>query len=504
MLFELNRENHIPLYAQIVSQVRGMISEGALRVGDRLPANRELAKRLGVNRTTVSTAYAELAADGIISSQVGRGTFISGVPSSGARREDRPQPAAMPWGAMLSDQRRENWLDGTLASSLSGGNISLAYSLPSADLFPLDDFRKCVDRVMRREGRSLLQLGRSGGYEPLREHLAAQMALMGIKAGPEEILITNGCQQSLDLIRQVLVGPDDEVALENPTYPGALVIFCGSASKFISVPVTEQGMDLDALEDILSQRRPKLIYTIPSFHNPTGATMDMRTRRRLIELAIRHRVPIVEDDIYREIRYEGAMLPPLKALDEYGIVIYINSFSKVSFPGLRVGWVVAPRIVIDHLNRAKERSDLHASLMTQAAIHEFSRHGLLARHIKRVKRAYAERRDCMLEAMEKHFPSEARWNRPEGGMALWVRLPERLNASQVLLQAAEQGVIFSPGEAFYCSLPRQDMMRLSFTMASPTLIREAIKRLGRVIEARMSSLKKQRKLHGAEALRALV
>jgi len=504
VLFELSRESHTPLYTQIVMQVRDMISRGVLRVGDRLPANRELAKSLGVNRTTVSTAYAELAADGLITSQVGRGTFISGVPRAKARPEGAPQPATMPWAALLTEQRRERFLDGMLMSNPSGSNISLAYSLPSADLFPLEDFRKCVDRVMRREGRNLLQLGRSSGHEPLREHLAGQMALMGVKTEPEEILITNGCQQSLDLIRQILVGPDDEVALENPTYPGALGIFCGPSSKYISVPVTEQGMDLDVLEGILSQRRPKLIYTIPSFHNPTGATMDMQTRRRLIELAIRHRVPIIEDDIYREMRYEGAMLPPLKALDEYGIVIYINSFSKVSFPGLRVGWVVAPRIVIDHLNRAKERSDLHASLMTQAAIHEFSRHGLLARHIKRVKRAYAERRDSMLGALEKHFPDEVRWNRPEGGMAFWVELPEHLSASRILLQAAEQGVLFSPGEAFYSGMPRQNMMRLSFTMLSPPLIEEAIKRLGRIIEARLLSLKKQRGLHRAEAFSALV
>ena len=198
------------------------------------------------------------------------------------------------------------------------------------------------------------------------------------------------------------------------------------------------------------------------------------------------------------------MLPPLKALDEHGVVIYINSFSKVSFPGLRVGWVVAPRIVIDHLNRAKERSDLHAGLMTQAAIHEFSRHGLLARHIKRVKRAYAERRDSMHDALERHFPDEVRWARPEGGMAFWVELPEHMSAGRILLQAAEQGVVFSPGEAFYCSLPRQNMMRLSFTMVSPPMIEEAIKRLGRIIEARMSSLKKQRGLQRAEAFSALV
>jgi GntR family transcriptional regulator/MocR family aminotransferase len=263
-------------------------------------------------------------------------------------------------------------------------------------------------------------------------------------------------------------------------------------------------MDLDVLEDVLSQRRPKLIYTVPSFHNPTGVTMDISARRRLIALAGKYRVPVVEDDIYRELRYDGAQLPSLKALDTQGLVIYINSFSKVGFPGLRVGWIAAPRVVIEYLNRAKQRCDLHASLLVQAAIYEFSRHGLMAKHVKRVRKAYAARRDAMLEALEKHFPAEAAWNRPSGGMAIWVTLPESLNANQLLHQAAEHGVTFIPGNHFYSSSHRQNVMRLGFTIAGPAMIEEAIKRLGAIIKGQLSKARKQRELHKPSGVRAIV
>lgn len=506
MIFELKREGHTPLYAQIATQVREMIGGGVLKVGDRLPANRELAKMLGVNRTTVTTAYAELTADGLICSHVGRGTFISAVPAAknNAVSKERAQPSPMPWNALLADQRMDSWLSGLLDAQPKKDAISLAYGLPQAELFPLDDFRRCVDRVLRKEGRSLLQLGLSSGHAPLQQYIASQMALSGITVKPDEVLITNGCQQSLDLIHQILVRPGDEVALENPSYPGALNVFCGNNAKYTSVPVGRNGLDLDVLEDVLSQRRPKLIYVVPSYQNPTGVTMDLAARRRLIELAVKYRVPIIEDDIYHELRYDGPALPSLKALDEYGLVIYINSFSKVGFPGLRVGWIAAPRLVINHLNARKQKADLHASLLAQAAIYEFARQGLLAKHINRSRKAYALRRDAMLAALEKYFPEEAAWNKPAGGMAIWVRLPELLNASQILLQAAEQGVTFSPGEYFYSCSPQPNMMRLTFTMASPAAIEEAVRRLGAVIKARLLSLKRQRGLGRAEGCRALV
>jgi GntR family transcriptional regulator/MocR family aminotransferase len=482
-----------------------MISRGTLKLGDRLPANRELARTLGVNRNTITTAYDELAADGLITSHIGRGTFVSAVPTvRTAPAEERVSPSPMPWSTLLAEEQRGQWM-GLLDRAPSHKEvISLAYALPAAELFPLDELRRSVDRVLRKEGRTVLQLGASKGYGPLQQYLATQMALSGIDVEPDEILITNGCQQSLDLIRRILVRPGDEVAIENPTYPGAISVFCNNQTKYIGIPVAGRGLDLDVLEDILAQRRPRLIYTVPSFHNPTGVIMDLASRRRLIEMAARYRVPIIEDDIYGELRYDGAALPPLKALDRFGLVIHINSFSKVGFPGLRVGWIAAPRIVIDHLNTAKQQCDLHASLMPQAAIYDFTRRGLLAKHINRSRKAYAHRRDAMIEALERYFPEEARWKKPEGGMALWVKLPESINTNQLLLQASEQGVVFSPGEYFYACSPQPAMMRLAFTMAAPARIEEAIKRLGAVIKTRLASLKKKSSAVQAAAGRTLV
>lgn len=506
MLLELNRESHTPLYTQIVTEVRRMITSGALKVGDRLPANRELAKTLGVNRNTITTAYAELAANGLITSRVGSGTYISRVPApypAAPTREQSP-PSPMPWGSLLAVQSRDNWLQEIAGFETRPNVTPLALALPSADLFPLDDFRRCVDRVLREQGRVLLQLGTTSGYAPLQDYIASQLALSGVRVSSDEVLITNGCQQSLDLIRQILVEPGEEVALENPTYPGALSVFCGTSSKYISVPVGETGIDLNVLEDVLSQRRAKLIYVVPSFHNPTGVTMDVAARRRLIEIAGQFRVPIIEDDIYRELRYNGPDIPTLKALDEHGLVIYISSFSKVGFPGLRVGWIAAPQVVIDHLNRAKQRSDLHASLLAQAAIFEFARRGLLTKHIKRVKKAYSQRRDAMLESLEKHFPDDAIWSHPEGGMSVWVRLPQSVNTSQLLVQAIESGVTFVSGEHFYSSSPQQNMMRLSFTMAGTQAIEQAVKHLGSMIKARLLKSRSEQSFRRPDGLRALV
>jgi 2-aminoadipate transaminase len=506
VILELKRESHVPLYAQIAGQVREMIGQGVLKIGDRLPPNRELAKVLGVNRNTVTTAYEELAADGLISSHVGRGTFIDGMPPPSRKplSKEKAQPSQMPWSALLADHRRDTWLGGLRFPDREKGMISLVCSLPQPELFPMDEFRRSINNAIKREGSVLIDSGSSGGYGPLQEYLVSQMALSGIRTSSDELVITTGCQQSLNLISQVLVGAGDEVVIETPTYPGAISVFCGSGGRHISVPVGREGIDLDVLEDILSQRRPKLIYTIPSFHNPTGVTMSLAARRRLIEIAARHRVPILEDDIYQGLRYEGPALLPLKALDEYGLVIYINSFSKVGVPGLRVGWISAPRIIAEQLSMAKRIADLHTGILAQAAIYEFSRHGLLAKHIKRIRRAFSQRRDAMLEALALHFPAEASWTKPDGGMAIWVKLPESLNADQILHDAMERGVTFSPGHHFYSSLPRHNMMRLSFTMVSPAEIHEAVKRLGAAVKQRLSAQKRQWANQGAEEYRALV
>jgi 2-aminoadipate transaminase len=492
MILELKRDSHVPLYTQIAEQVREKMRAGALKVGDRLPPNRELARSLGVNRGTVSTAYDELMADGLLSSRVGRGTFVAAVPAgrTAATAVERSSASPMPWAALLTEDRRDPWMNSLAAPQ--PGAISFAHALPPPDLFPLDEFRRSVERVLRKEGRQLLSLGAASGYEPLRRYLAGQMALSGIQAQPDEVLITNGCQQSLDLIQRILVRPGDEVAIENPVYPGAISLFCGAQAKYASIPVGPRGLDLDVLEDVLAHRRPKLIYTVPSYHNPTGATMDLESRRRLLDIAARYRVPIVEDDIYRELRYDGAALPPLKSLDRHGLVIYINSFSKVGFPGLRVGWVHAPRIVIERLSALRRQSDFHTSLLVQAAIHDFAKHGALIKHIQRCRKAYALRRDAMLAALERQFPAEAVWNRPDGGLAVWVQLPETVQAARILMTASEQGVVFCPGELFYACGAQANRMRLAFSTAAPAQIEDGVRRLGAVIRSKLAGAKTQR------------
>lgn len=502
----VSRENGVPLYVQICTQLREMITSGKLRAGDRLPANRHLAKILGVNRTTVTAAYSELEADGFIDAHIGRGTFVSAVSNraAGDRHIEAEQPSPMIWSSLLTEQPRGAWLGGLPYPEQNGDIISLAYGLPPSDLFPIDDFRRSVDRVLRREGRSVLQLGATAGHAPFREYIASQMSISGVPVTPEEILITNGCQQSLDLLRRILVAPGDEIAIEEPTYPGAIGVFCGNKDNYFTVPVLGTGLDIKALAELLTQRRPKLIYTTPTFHNPTGSTLDTPSRRRLIELAVKHRIPIIEDDIYRELHYEGPLPPSLKALDRSGIVISLNSFSKVGFPGLRVGWIAAPRPVIERLISVKRNCDLHANLLAQAAIYEFSKHGLLAKHIKRVRRAYLQRRDAMIEALENHLPEEARWSRPAGGMVVWVELPPYLNANEILSRSAERGVIFAPGDHFYPGPAPQNMMRLCFTIAAPPAIETAISHLGDLIKARMRNSRERHAPMERSASTALV
>lgn len=491
MILELDRQSHTPLYTQIAAEVRRLIRQGVLKIGDRLPPNRVLAVSLGVNRSTVATAYDELLADGLIASRVGSGTYIAAAPvvqtSATAAEPVAPlSPPPLNWEALLPELRGEEWLAARDAAR-SKGNLLFTHALPAAELFPIEAFRRSVERVLRREGRNLLQLGASSGYEPLQQYLLQQTALAGIRAEAGEILLTSGCQQALDLLRQTLLQPGDEVVIENPTYPGALGLFSRSQYQCISVPVGAQGLDLDALEDVLRRRRPKLIYVVPTFQNPTGATMDLAARRRLIEMAALYRVPVIEDEIYRDLRYEGAALPSLKSLDRYGVVIYLNSFSKVGFPGLRVGWVVAPRMLIAHLHALRQLSDFHGSLLAQAALADFARRGQFQKHLQRCRRHYVQRRDAMLAALQEYFPSGTVWSQPEGGMALWLRLPEGVNANELLVQAQQQGIYFTPGPHFYASRAQADTLRLSFTMTTTAQIDAGMKTLGKLVEKQISS-----------------
>ncbi len=320
--------------------------------------------------------------------------------------------------------------------------------------------------------------------------VARHTARYGISVTSENVLITTGSQQALDLVGKVFLNPGDHVLVERPTYVGALQAWNAYQAEYLAVRIDEDGMRTDELDTAL-RGGPKFIYALPNFQNPTGVTLSLERRKALIRLADVHGVPILEDDPYGQLRYEGQHLPPLVTLDaEYrglpgagysGNVIYISTFSKTLAPGLRLGWIVGPPDVIQHLAQAKQGVDLHTSSFTQLLAFEVARSGFLDLHVRRLRRAYAERRDAMLSAMARSFPSNVHWTRPQGGLFLWVTLPESVDAAELLKRALAERVAFVPGAAFFPDGSGRNTMRLNFTSRPPSEISEGIARLGRVL-----------------------
>src|SRR4029077_18500188 len=385
----LQPESHIPLYVQLRDQLRALVHSGELRTGDRIPASRELASQLGVHRTTVANAYAELESEGLIQGHVGRGTFICGAPV----RQFTPPPrtnghgnGGVRWESLFADERAEEALS-RLMPDVPADECAFAAPRPSDDFFPVEEFRLCCNAVLRSEGRRILQLGSTDGYEPLKRVLIEMLRGEGMNVRSEQLLITGGCQQAIDLLCKAFLRPGDAVALENPAYPGAIAIFSGARVRALAVGVETDsrrngyvGLDVNALESVLMQNRVKFIFVTPDFHNPTGTTLPVAERRRLLEIAARYQVPVIEDYIYARLRLRGTAVPSLKSLDRTGNVIHIDSFSKIAFPGLRVGWCIGPESVIERLRVVKQSTDLHTDQLSQAALAEFVRRGHLARH----------------------------------------------------------------------------------------------------------------------------
>ncbi len=506
MLITLDASLPQPLYVQIRDQIRGRITSGALKVGERLEPSRELAKRLGVHRTTVGNAYADLEAEGLIQGTVGRGTFVSPFAATVAA----PKFAAVRathdlfWDGFLAQEQRDDSLGRLMTSAFQPGVISFAVAHGSAELSPVDLVRRATDAVLRREGAKVLQYGSSEGYPPLKRYLQNRLRRDGIPVEQDEILITNGCQQSLDLLRRSLVSAGDSVACENPTYSGLWNVFESTGVRLIGIPVGSEGIDLDFLSAVLEQNKLKMVLTSPNFQNPTGQTMPLEARKRLLEIAAHHQLPVVEDDIYGALRYRARELPPLKSLDKSGLVIYLNSFSKVGFPGLRVGWVVAARRVIERLRWAKQRADLHTNLLGQAVLEELGRRGWLDKLLRRTRKVYERKLSVLHRAAEHNFPPEVRCVYPEGGMSVWVELPARLDAAELLVKSQDRGVIFAPARYFYFQEPRHNAFRLCFTHVTDEQIEKGIGILGDLLRTEVKKGKTSRRASPVEAGVALV
>lgn len=373
--------------------------------------------------------------------------------------------------------------------------ISFAGGLPGPDLFPVEEMKEATETVLEQKGRKALQYSTTEGYKPLREMLVRHMARYGIVVDTDNVLITSGSQQALDLIGKVLINPGDKILTENPTYLGALQAFTMYGADYVTVPMDDDGMCTDGLEEALAAG-PKFMYVLPNFQNPSGVTLSLPRRRTVIELSGRYGIPIIEDDPYGQLRYEGENIKSLVVLDaestnshsngKYsGNLIYLSTFSKTLAPGLRLAWVVAPKEVIRKLVQAKQGTDLHSSTFDQMVAYEVGRGGFLDRHVLRIREVYGHRRDVMLRSLEKTLPNAdeigVRWTHPQGGLFLWVVLPESMDASALLDVAIKEKVAFVPGTSFFPGGGGRNTMRLNFSNASDEQIQEGIGRLGRAI-----------------------
>jgi len=419
-----------------------------------------------------------LETEGLIAGQVGRGSFVtSGV---------TPRSGAVNWSSLL-EQGEATAAPGP-ASPIGKEGISFVMSRPSRALFPLDDFRASCQAVLgRRDLADILQLGSPSGYEPLRRHLLEDARRQHLAGPGDDLIITNGCQQALDLIGRVLFRPGDTVAVEDPVYTGLKNLLAGMGAQLVGIPVGADGVDVAQLERVLERERPRFLVVTPNFQNPTGETLPLAARRALLEAARAAGVPVVENDAYCELRYEGSPLPAIKQLDEHGGTVLLRSFSKVSFPGLRVGWVVGPRPLIDRLRQAKEAADLHTDQLSQAVLLEFAESGRLEAHRTRMLQAGAERLAATLEACRQYLPAGTRWTRPQGGMNVWVRLPEPLDAGELLPRAQKAGVAYLPGRYFAVSRLEPGALRLSFAGLAPEQIRNGLAILGKIVSDEVGS-----------------
>jgi len=465
----LNPDSDKPLYRQLFLQIKGLIASAQIPKGARLPATRELAGQLGLNRTTVSAAYELLEAEGLITGHVGRGSFVAGATAPAAS-------SLLDWRNIL----RESAPSGP-ASASTGIHISFATSRPSELLFPLQEFRaSCTEVINSPDAQTILQLGSPSGYAPLRRYLLEQSRVEGVAGESDDIVITSGVQQAFDLLQRTLVANGETVLVEDPVYPGLKNVFHRAGARVVGVPVGPAGLDLEALERAIVKERPRLLVITSNFQNPTGSTLPLASRQAILRMAQRAGVIIVENDIYGPLCYEGDAITPIKQLDDSGHTVLLRSFSKLAFPGLRVGWAIAPSALIEKLTEAKQLSDLHTDQLSQAVLLRFAESGRLENHRAHMLEAGRERLQAARAACEKYLPSGAEFTRPRGGMNLWVRLPQPLDAGELLQRAEREGVTYLPGRYFAVSRTESSALRISFAGLAPDQIGAGIAILGRI------------------------
>jgi 2-aminoadipate transaminase len=368
--------------------------------------------------------------------------------------------------------------------------ISFGGGLPSPETFPVKEMEEISCQLLREKGTVALQYGPTEGEPALREEIAKWMRREKAAVTPENILVTSGSQQGLDIISKVFLDPNDIIIVELPSYMGGLQAFTAYRAKMVGVPQDNEGMRVDLLEKVLAKlarrsRKPKFIYVVPDFQNPSGVTMTLERRKHLLELAHKYEIPIIEDSPYRDLRFAGDFVPMIYSLDKENYVIALGTFSKLLCPGLRLAWITAPTEWMERMVAAKQSMDLSSPIFTQLIVAEYLKRGLLPQQVEQIRKLYAKKRTVMINALQRYMPKGVEWTEPEGGLFLWVKLPKKMDTTALFPKAVENKVAYVIGSAFHCNGKGQNTMRLNFSYPSEAQIEQGIKRLAKMVRENM-------------------
>lgn len=484
MRISIDKKSNAPLYTQIKNQIRDLIYAKTLPINFVLPSERELADKIKVNRSTVAKAYEELKAEGIITSAVGKGTYVI-YEKEKEEISKYKNNETFYWDDIYNENSKKNFDDSISEIFSNNKNDTIRFSggFSSPELFPTEEFKNINKALLENYEEELFLHGEVEGYLPLRKEIKKLVGNRGINALIKEIMISSGRQQALDLIVRTFVNKDDVIIVGEPSFFGAGELFRAVGAKVIGVPLDESGIKMEVLEYQINKKKPKFIYTNPTFQNPTGITLSFDRRKELLNLAYKLNIPIIEDDTYGELRYEGNEIPSLKAIDTREQVIYISSFSKVISIGLRVGFIVAPERVINKLLLLKQITDVHVNTLTQKMVYEFLRQGYFEKHLMKIREEYKIKMNLMIDEIKLNLDEELSFTKPMGGSYLWCKLSDNINPKALMKATIKNGVSYVPGELFYIKGSKRDnYIRLNFTYPNREEILEGIKRLKKSIE----------------------
>jgi DNA-binding transcriptional MocR family regulator len=483
LIIKIDRTSRIPIKDQIVEEIKDLINHGLVKTGMALPSSRTLAVKLGVSRYTVYQAYEELQVFGYLKSRPGSYNIVQ------KRKKEAPfdpeRRSIISWEKASNEAAERLYADylknladiPTRSNKRDQSVINLTEMQLDPSLFPIESFSRCLKHILANNGRDVMDFCAPEGNEALREYITQRLGLHGISTSPGEILITYGSQQALDLVARLLCRSDKKVVIESPTYYNLIPLLRFYNTSVVGIPMRYDGMDIGHLEKVLEDEDVSFVYTIPNFQNPTGLTTSHHHREKLLSICMKHRVPIVEDGFDEEMKYSGKLPLPIKSIDEKNIVIYLGTFSKILFPGLRLGWITADRECIRRLTALKRVGDLRCGNLIQASVAYFCQQGYYDLHLRRLHRIFRNRLEVALQTMKAHFPKTTSWTRPKGGYCIWVKMPKRLTPTELHELTSLHKVRVSPGVYYFLKESKSEYFRLSIARVGADEIREGVKRL---------------------------